>query len=429
MSGSTVLPLMEALLIATAIVVSLPLVVLGVECLAAMRSRRVGELPQASPRPRLAVLIPAHNEETTLGSTLDAIVPQLLAGERLLVVADNCDDNTAAVARAHGADVVERFDASHLGKGYALDFGMKQLEADPPEVVVLTDADCIMNVGAIDALIQQVAATGRPAQALYLLEQPTPATLRDSISAFAFLLKNQVRPIGLQRLGMPCPLFGAGMAFPWQVLRDAPLADGNIVEDLQLGLNLVRSGFLPTFCQSARVIGNLPTDGEAALTQRRRWEHGHLRTIVSQVPKLIATALTRRSLAPFVVAMDVSVPPLSLLTVAVGCVLGLCVALAAAGGSRVPLIVLASAALFTAISLGCVWLKYGRQTLPARSLLAVPFYVAWKVPMYFAFVLRPQKQWVRTPRGAEPAQAAPQSEAPDMTFGPNESAPTTNLPR
>lgn len=426
MSGNALLALLNAALMAAAVLLMLPLAVLSIECVAALLPRRRRSFVATLPRPSIAVIIPAHNEETILGKTLDAIAPQLREGDRLLVVADNCHDGTSSIARAHGAEVAERTDPDRFGKGYAMDFGLCHMDHNPPEIVVLMDADCHMHEGAIEALAQQVAGTGRPAQALYLLERPVPATLRDSVSAFAFLLKNHVRPLGLMRLGLPCLLYGAGMAFPWAILRRAPLADGNIVEDLQLGLDLALAGCPPLFCESALVSGKLPTGGDAALIQRRRWEHGHLRTIVSQVPRLLRAAVTRLSLAPLVLALDVSVPPLSFFTI---CLLLSLTAMGIAawlGASRAAVYGLSAGIVLGLLCLLAAWVKFGRRTLPLGSLLAIPAYVVWKVPMYIAFLLRPQSQWVKTPRFTPPVpHPAP---APADKAGPSNPEETITPP-
>jgi glycosyltransferase involved in cell wall biosynthesis len=114
------------------------------------------------------VLVPAHDEEGGIAAALATVVPQLAPGDRLLVVADNCSDGTAAAARAAGAEVVER--RSDLrGKGYALAFGVDHLRAAPPSAVVIVDADCELAPGTLDALAAELARSGRPVQALYLM--------------------------------------------------------------------------------------------------------------------------------------------------------------------------------------------------------------------------------------------------------------------
>src|SRR5947207_6900556 len=129
------------------------------------------------------------------------------------------------------------------------------------------------------------------------------------------MVKNLVRPLGLDRLGLPVPLTGTGMALPRSVLRHVSLASGNLVEDMQLGLDLALAGCAPKLCLDAQVIGRLPSDTQAALGQRRRWEHGHLRTILVQVPRLLCLGLVRLRPAAWAMALDLIVPPLSHLLV------------------------------------------------------------------------------------------------------------------
>src|SRR5262249_30591342 len=101
---------------------AIPVVIFFVEGIAArVLPGRVPALRAGAKLPRrVAVLVPAHNESRALLPTLADINAQLRAADRLVVVADNCTDDTAAVAGAAGADVVERLDLVKHGKGYAL---------------------------------------------------------------------------------------------------------------------------------------------------------------------------------------------------------------------------------------------------------------------------------------------------------------------
>src|SRR5262245_4660636 len=94
---------------------------------------------QAGRRPLIAIVIPAHNEALGIADTLRNITPQLEVRDRLLVVADNCTDDTARIGTAAGAEVLQRFDCERQGKGYALDFGVRHLERNPPEAVLIID--------------------------------------------------------------------------------------------------------------------------------------------------------------------------------------------------------------------------------------------------------------------------------------------------
>lgn len=383
------------------VILLLPLGVLFIETwVALLRWGSETACQASSGRPPCALLIPAHNEEVGLGQTLQALLPQLSPADRVLVVADNCSDRTADVARSFGVTVLERNDASCRGKGFALDFGIRWLEQSPSEVVVIVDADCIMEEGAISWLVEEAAATGLPIQAAYVMDLPPWPGHRDRISAFAVLYKNLVRPLGLSYLGMPCLLTGTGMAFPWRLLQSAVLAHGNIVEDMQLGIDLAIAGSPSRFCPRARVHSELPSGKKVSATQRTRWEHGHIRTLVSQVPRLVAAAFRQRRFELLGLALELSVPPLSLLLLFWVTILTCLVGGWWLGGSAWPAIILAGAGCSVFLSILVAWLRCGHDCLPLRSLLTVPFYIVWKIPIYIAVLLRPQWAWIRTERSA-----------------------------
>ncbi|HEY9814471.1 MAG TPA: glycosyltransferase family 2 protein [Candidatus Obscuribacterales bacterium] len=389
---------------AIALIVCIPVLTFTLECWLAMLPGRSPSLSVNAPR--LAVLIPAHNEALGIQDTLAALMPQLVEGDRLIVIADNCSDDTAAIARSAGATVLERQNLDQRGKGYALDFGLRSLDADPPDIVVMVDADCTLLPGALRTIAQQSARSQRPVQALYLMEQPPEPSAKDSVSALAFMVKNRVRPRGLQRLGLPCLLTGTGMAFPWEMIRQSPLASGNIVEDMQLGLDLAIAGAPPQFCETARVIGRLPQQDQAATSQRTRWEHGHLQTLVTQVPRLLTTAITRQRLGVLALALDLAVPPLSLLVMLWGAAMMGAIAAGWLGVSWAIAGFLGLQGLLLLSAVMLAWARFGRSILSLGQLLSIPLYVLWKIPMYIAFIVRPQRQWVRTERDPAPPPKA-----------------------
>lgn len=396
--------IVATLLLAAALLLSLPLLVaVGVllaQVVVHVAHRGRGPSPLAAPhaaRLPLAVLVPAHNEALGIAEALATIVPQLSTHDRLLVVADNCSDDTAAAARAAGAEVVER--ASDLrGKGYALAFGIDHLRAVPPAAVVIVDADCSLEPGALDALAGVLAATRRPVQALYLMLAPADAGLGRRLAEFAWRVRNWVRPAGWHGLGLPCQLMGTGMAFTWDMLRDAPLANASIVEDMKLGIDLALRGAPPVFCEFARVTSRFPDSVAASGTQRTRWEHGHLEMILREVPAMLRAALARRDRALLGLALDLAVPPLALLAGLAGLAWLLAAAgWLAGGGMAVP--ALASALVVSFIlAILLAWWRRGRDLVRLAELLAVPWYIVSKVPLYLRFIVRRQRAWVRTDR-------------------------------
>jgi cellulose synthase/poly-beta-1,6-N-acetylglucosamine synthase-like glycosyltransferase len=188
-----------------------------------------------------------------------------------MVVADNCTDGTAAVAKSLGADVIVRSDAMNIGKGFALDWGIRHFAKDPPLVV---DADCKLGDRTIDRLAAVCKATNRPVQALYTMLSAEFATPGTRAREFAWRVKNWIRPLGLSSLGLPCQLMGTGMAFPWKMIATAKLATSALVEDLTLGLQLAATGAPPLFCPAATVTSEFPGTREGSRSQQLRWETG-----------------------------------------------------------------------------------------------------------------------------------------------------------
>lgn len=387
----------ELFLSVLALILLIPVAVLLLQVLTAL-------LPQTNVcgsygrRPSIAILIPAHNEVSVITSTLDSILPQLIEGDRVLVVADNCSDETAAIARGMGADVVERSDVEHRGKGYALDFGVHHLQDNPPEVVIIIDADCQVDPEAIDRLARMCEVTTRPVQALYLMHSPEGVGLKSSIAEFAWVVKNQVRPLGYHRLGLPCQLMGSGMAFPWSSINDVALASGHIVEDMKFGIDLALAGYPAVFCHDATVSSYFPSDKTAEGTQRTRWEHGHLSMILNEFPRLLACALRDRNIKLLGLAMDLAVPPLSLLALIVTTVFSLSLIFFFLNDMVWPLNVSMIALGLFSVAIAIAWVGWGRKIISLVSMLTIPFYILFKVPVYLRFLIKRQKSWVKTGR-------------------------------
>ena len=354
-------------------------------------------VPLAS-RARVAVLVPAHNEAGGIAETVQSILAQLLPGDRVIVVADNCCDDTAIAAAQAGAEVIERNDAGRRGKGYALDFGMRHLEAQPPDVVLVIDADCLVQEGALELLARRCMDAGGPVQALYLMHAAPNAGLHMRIAEFAWLVKNQVRPIGWHRLGLPCQLMGTGMAFPWPLIRSAQLANGHLTEDMKLGLELAIAGFPAVFLSSAVVSSRFAAAEAGVKSQRVRWEHGHLSMILSEFPRLFATALIKRDTRLLGLALDLCVPPLALLVLGLAGIVMLSMAAALLGLSWTPLMLSACALGLLAGAILLAWQGWGQAVISLRELINIPGYVLSKIPLYCKFLIKRQKEWIRTER-------------------------------
>lgn len=389
--------LIQALLLLAALLLFIPIGVLFFECSAALwGAPRVNARSEQSPR--VAILIPAHNEALGIAAMLQALLPQLAQEARIIVIADNCTDRTAELARGFGVTVLERNAAAQTGKSYALAYGIDYLALDPPDVIIVLDADCHAAPGALDRIARKAYATGHPVQAVYLLDVPPHANPLQLVSAFAFRVKNLVRPAGLARLRLPCMLTGSGMAFPWAALRFVPLASGRLVEDMWLSIELISRKQRVLFDPEARIVGRLAMSARGASAQRVRWEHGHLETIIEGAPRLVRAAWQQKQLLPLWLMLDLCVPPLSLLVTVWALVLISGLGESVLGYSSLPFAWSLFAGVLLLSSILAAWYKYGREDFPISMLFSVPAYVLVKLPMYGVFVTKRQRLWVRSER-------------------------------
>lgn len=371
------------------------LAIYAVEVGAGLRAARRGAVQPG--RQKVAVLIPAHNEELVIGQTLDMLMKADDPADRILVVADNCSDGTSALALARGAECVTRTDDQRRGKSHALAFGRLALTDDPPDVVIVLDADCRLVDGSISAL-SAAARYGQAAQAINLLEPDLTAPPLVQISNFAFLVKNLCRGTGLQRIGGCGLLTGTGMAFSWGGFCKLELGVDNLAEDLGLTIDLVSGKTPPRLVASAHVF----SPGAAmsvALDQRKRWEQGFLFNATRQAIPLLCKGIGAGNRAMVALGLHLLVPPLALLFAIASLCLVLTAGLAMLNGFWLPFSVLVLLIALASVLTLAAWLKHGRTTLSAATLMRIPAYVLWKLPLYIGVTRGWETRWQKTPRG------------------------------
>ena len=387
--------LVNIILIFLGLVLAIPVLFLTIQVIAAIFLHKSSNASlKNGARPKVVVLIPAHNESIVIAETIKSILPQLLNEDRLVVVADNCIDDTALIAKNLGADVIERTSQSDRGKGFALDFGLQHVRNKPTDVVVIIDADCRVFPNSIENLAYACVKYQRPIQSLNLMFAGPNPTLKAMVAQFAWLVKNKVRPLGLKALGMPCQLMGTGMAFLWDDIIYSKLASGHIVEDMKLGIDFARARKAPMFLQEALVTSVFPLTVEATKSQRTRWEHGHLSVIFNEVPSLLFDAIKTKNIELIVLACDLLIPPLAVLSI-------LCL-----GFFMMSLLLLNQLAIIFAlililILLGAVflaWNWFGRDTISFKQLCYAPIYALRKIPLYIKYFINRQVEWVRSKR-------------------------------
>lgn len=346
------------------------------------------------------IVVPAHDEEPIIADTLTRLKGAAADRARILVVADNCTDSTAAAARSTGVEVIERVDPKRRGKGFALDFARLHLRSAPPDIVLVIDADCTVDSATIERLIAHCSASGRPCQAIDLqLPAPNaPPTMQ--LSIFAFYVRNVVRQRALQRLAGRVHLLGTGMALPWRLFDRAGLATDNIVEDLDLGIQLAQSGNPARLIEDTAVWSEAaPQDG--ALDQRRRWEGGYLQSAMKWAPRMLSLKLRRAEMRGVWSGVSLLIPPFALLLlIDVLLLIFSALALLLTRASPWPALCLAFVVALAGIGLLLAWALGGSRFASGGALLRAPLYILWKLPIYAGIARRgAPKEWLRTGRG------------------------------
>lgn len=344
------------------------------------------------------LLVPAHNESAGLEPVLRQLRQRIGRQIRILVIADNCTDHTADIARTNGAEVIERFDLAHRGKGYALAYGRDFLLAEPPDCVVVIDADSLPDAGSIDLLCVRAIALNRPVQSVYLLEPPPlHASIAVRVSAFAFLVKNLVRQQGASRLGAPGVLTGSGMAFPWKLIADAPLANDDVAEDLSLGVWLTLQGHPPYFEPHARIT-SASSSLAGTVTQRVRWESGFLRAARRNVLSLFLAAFLQRRVGLIWLGLHLLTPAVVLL-LSLNTVFFIGITTAWCLGWHSALVFGSAFSLASGITITILgWALHGRDYVPLTSLYDLPGYIIWKLRISLAALIKGERRWIRTER-------------------------------
>jgi 1,2-diacylglycerol 3-beta-glucosyltransferase len=364
---------------------------------AAFRAEQRTALQCGDPVTRFALLIPAHEEERLL--------PLLLASLRRLdyppnrytvhVVADNCSDRTAEIGRAAGAIVHERMNPEQVGKGYALEWLINEIQTsgEPYDALVFLDADSTVSTNFLRVMDARLLRGERVIQAHYAVRDPG-RTWGASLRAIALMVLHYLRPLGRMVLGGSAGLKGNGMVFTADIIRRYRWS-ASLTEDIEYHMALILGGERAMFAPDAVVWAEMPGTLAAAQTQNARWERGRMEMVRDYAPRLLRGAWRRRSFLLLDAAIEQLIPPFAVVAAA-----SMACLIAALGlGS------LAGVALGAAIIIGqALYVLAGLRLARAprkvySALLYTPVFVVWKVALYLRLLLGSSpRTWIRTER-------------------------------
>ncbi len=339
---------------------------------------------------RLSVIVPAHNEESSIERCVQSLRNSAPQGTSIFVVAHNCTDATALLAESAGAEVLVYNDTAANGKGHALRLGFAHAIHRNAEAVLVVDADSVVSSNLIPSVLHAFSAGAEAIQCRYEMQSGS-AKFKSEMVSLALRGFNFVRPLGRQRLGLSAGILGNGFALSAEILRAVPYEALSVVEDLEYHLHLVLAGKRVLFLDDAVVSSELPVSEKGETAQQSRWQGGRLRVARTWLPRLLRELLRGRLhvLEPL---LDLAGLPIAFGMMAL--LLALClpvfwIRLCAASAILVVLMHVLKA----------IYEGSGRlRTL--GLLLLIPFYFLWKLQL-IPNVLRASSAravWIRTDR-------------------------------
>lgn len=355
--------------------------------------------PRSRREVRFDIVIPAHNEEGNIANVVRSAQAIDWPADRfrVVVVADNCSDNTAQIAADCGAQVLVRRNTHLRGKGYALEYAFAESRSRQwAEAVAVIDADSRASTNFLEAIATRLEQGEQAVQVHYGVAN-IHASWRTRLMAIAMAAFHRVRSRGRERLGVSCGIRGNGWALTHAVLEIAPFASYSLAEDLEYGIELGLRGIRVAYADEAWSDGDMVSGARDSSSQRRRWEQGRMELLRARTGPLLRSAVTKRSLLCLDLALDLLVLPLSYIALLSVLLSTLALLLAPAGAFADGWFLL-GASCCASITLYILrgWQLSATGARGLLDLLRAPFFVTWKVAVMISG--KRTTEWVRTRR-------------------------------
>lgn len=353
---------------------------------------------------RFALLIPAHNEESVIGKTVESLLGVDYPNELvdILVIADHCDDDTAATARRAGATCYVRDEGERGRKGYALAWMLQQLARRQIhyDAYVIFDADSRVNPAFLKAMNGGLAGGSLVLQGQHIISN-IDESLYNRLAAVDMRLNNRLRNRAKHNLGLSCRLMGDAMCFSREVFDQYPWETYSLVEDMEYGIHILRGGVRVSYEADAMSFGQAAGDWRSAEQQRLRWSGGFLDVRRRLALSILGEGFKTGDLALLDRAIELLLPSYSAL---VALSLLLLMAKAILALMNQPFVywdMIMIVAAWVLLPLAGLVLDRAPLSLFAAYIFS-PLYLAWRIWIGFMTFLRGKRiEWIRTPRREE----------------------------
>jgi len=378
-----------------ALVLLLPTISDMISLLAARRAARAADPVSL---PRFLIVVPAHNESLLVEGCVRSLVAldYPIAQRRIVVIADNCMDDTAVKATRAGAECLVRFDRVYPGKPRAIAWALDQLSADPFDMLVVVDADTVVDRNFLKEVARSGPVRDIAVQGYHGVSNPDENALTRMSTVFASARYRYSFPLK-QRAGLNVPMMGNGMCIGANVLTTHGWNAFSICEDWELYLRLTDAGVPIIPAPDARVHSQEAQSLKQSTTQRQRWTAGKWMVLRASFPALIRNArLGWRQKLDMLAELSAPGPAVHL---GAALALGVLVVLLHAPFAGALVFALAVSVLRIAIYTVAA-IRLEPQPLRAcASFLYLPFYTLWRLYIQVSAIsMIGDKPWIRTER-------------------------------
>ncbi len=251
---------------------------------------------------RFMTIIPAHNEATVVGNLVESLKNQNYPKELydIYVIADNCTDNTAEVARKAGAIVYERFDEEKKTKGFALQWFLDQkIKEDAPyDAFCIFDADNIADVNFLKAMNKKLCQGENVVQGYRDIKNPTDNWITAGYAIFYWTM-NRFYHLARYNLGLSPLLNGTGFMVRFDIVKPTGWDTKTLTEDIEFSLKNIIEGRKLGWATDAICYDEQPTGFKQSWSQRTRWTVGHIQCMKEYTGLLAVAVKEKKTLMNF----------------------------------------------------------------------------------------------------------------------------------
>lgn len=352
---------------------------------------------------KFAILIAAHNEERVIASAVRSLkeIDYPCDMYDIYVIADNCEDSTADVAREAGAQVYERFDTTKKGKGHSLEWMFSNLLSMDVEydAVCILDADNLVSKNFFLEMNKRLCQGHKVIQGYLDSKNPEDSWISANYS-IAYWISNRLFQLPRYYLGLNCALGGTGFVMRMDVLKEIGWGATCLTEDLEFSLKLIQKDMKVAWSHEAVVYDEKPLRLMQSCRQRKRWMQGHCDCAGRYLKELLKKGIKERNMVAIDAALYLIQPfiiVVSTLNAVTRALIGLCYLDLSALNGKDTILFLVLIFVVTYINVLFVAVEGKFSSKIGLYSLSLPIYSLTWVPIIIAgFINRHEKEWAHT---------------------------------